>query len=120
MKIMRVRRGRLQTPVLTFRRRGRPGAVTLVGVTHLGEVTYYQAVAALADRLESRGAVVHYEMIDKPPPDELAVATDEDLAAIEAFQDQMAEGNSKLAALMLYYRWVYQTDALPYPARWRN
>lgn len=117
---MRVRRRVLQTPVLTYRRRGRPGAVTLIGVTHIGEVLYYQAVAALADQLEAHGAVVHYEMIGKPPRDELDAASGEDLAAIGAFMDQMATGADQIAALMQYYGWAYQTDALPYPARWRN
>lgn len=118
MKILRVRRRILQTPVITWRKPGRPGTVTVVGVAHLGEPGYYAAVAAVIDEAERGGAAVHYELIDQPTPGELAAVTGEEIAAYEALRRQLDSGTTD--ALAGYYGWVYQTDALAYPPRWRN
>jgi len=111
----RVRRDWLQTPVVTYRHRS---TGRLVGMMHIGVPAYFEAVAATVADLERAGAVVQFEGVRPPTAEELADATDAELAAVARFDEFVAF----VTAISGTLGWVVQRaeEGLPYPDRWTN
>jgi hypothetical protein len=114
-RIIRIRRGVVQTPLMRFRDTAGGRTVTLIGTTHVGEARYFQRIHDLACGLEAGGAVVQYEMVRVSSDEEWAAATDDERAAREAHNARASERRGDeplLAGMQQYLGWEYQGDAL--------
>ena len=54
--------------------------VTLIGTIHIGHQSYYDRIGVVVGDLERRGAAVHHEGIQQPPPD--TAMTPDEAAAV--------------------------------------
>jgi hypothetical protein len=122
-RVLRMRRGMLQSPVYRFVHRASGHAVTVICTSHAGEARYFREVRDLACSLESGGAVVQFEAIRSATDDEWAAATSEERAArdmLNARPPGAGRDSPMMAALRGYLGWAFQLDALDYPASWVN
>jgi len=116
-RILRVRCRMLQTPVVRFEHRGTGRAVTVAGVVHIAQASYYRQLGAILTRLEAAGALVCYEGT--------GLAADAEWSAVgqterDAWTAAVAGRQEQARAACRYLGWVRQGEALAYAASWRN
>jgi hypothetical protein len=80
----RTRLAGLQTPVLHYQHPVTRHRIVLVCTVHIGEPAYFAELFALIRDERRHRALVHYEALRKPSPEEMATATAEELAALRA------------------------------------
>jgi hypothetical protein len=117
IRTLRIRRGVIQTPVVTYRKGHQ--VVTVTATCHAGTAAYYKDLYAAITRLESQGAVVLYEMTVSAPDDQWATATDEERRARDTMNSDKDEQDRIWGLVTSNLGWSTQRD-LPYPPSWRN
>ncbi len=117
MKMLRVRRGVLQTPIIRYGHRNTGHTVTLVGTIHIGEVFYYETLHAMVTGLEAAGAVVFYESIGQAAEEEWAAADASERATRGASR---AIGENNVRRVCRSLGWVEQGAAFTFAPSWRN
>jgi hypothetical protein len=117
LRMLRVRRGVLQTPVIRYRQRSTGRTVTLVGTAHIGEASYYKTLHAMVTQMEAAGAVVLYEAVRPAAESDWAAASASERAARGAPQ-AMGQDSSRRVCRSL--RWVEQRAVFACAPSWRN
>lgn len=115
-RVMRVRSKTIQTPIWDFRHNSTDSRISLVGMMHVGEQSYYDAVAEHVATTEDQGSVVHYELVKKPVNDGQAMLP-EITADMASYLEDM---RVPVDLVMQHFDVVKQIDALEYKPHWEN
>jgi hypothetical protein len=116
-RILRVRCRMLQTPVVRFEHPKTGRTVTVAGIVHIAQASYYRQLGAVLTKLEAAGALVFYEGVGRSEETEWAAVGQADRDTWSAAQT----GSRELTqAACRYLGWARQGEALAYSASWRN
>lgn len=121
--VMRIRHRALQTPVVRFEHPKSGRSITVIGTIHIGTAAYYEQLRTMISEMESGGAVICYELVAPGTEQELAAASDEERAALDAFMPaRPPEHPPEVAteALSRSLGWVDQASALVLSPSWLN
>lgn len=114
---LRFKKGYLQTATYELEHPQTDSRISLVGVMHMGEQAYYNAVSAYAEKQEMQhGAEVHYEKLKTAPAEALSEASEEERELVE----QLRGASGAVRALARHLDCVYQSDAFSLKPHWQN
>jgi hypothetical protein len=108
--------GHLQTPIWIYHHPETGGTLTLIGMVHIGDESYYQLISSLVATWTGQGADVHYEKVRRLTPKELAVLDPADQELVDLFGEFMSIGSRLGLSLDL----TLQKAALTPQPDWRN
>lgn len=107
----------IKTPILTYEHTERGNRVDLVGMIHVAEPAYYEAIQGFVDRRAHEGAVVHYEGVKRVSKEQFRQAPR---------QVRQNAALSRMALRDLYHMvsdvdgLVHQGKGITYRKEWKN
>lgn len=108
--------GVVTTPIQTYSHPEFNNEISLVGMTHLAEPSYYETVQKILDNQDAAGTVIHYERLQEPTTEQRQNLTPRQIAKMRLLGAIMSE----------IYSWgetsdfVQQLDHLQYRDHWEN
>ena len=116
-RTLRVRHRMVQTPVVRFVHRKTGRTVTFVGVTHIGQASYYRQIHIILTRVEAAGALIFYEGLGPAAGPEWSATSQ---AEIDGWNAATTDRRELTQAACRHLGWVRQGAAMSAAVSWQN